>query len=188
MVGVDISQGMIDIARKKEEEQPLGITYEVADAQTLTPPALKYDLVTAFYLLNFARTEKELERMVRVISEQLADGQPFLAMITNVCGDQSTYNNQKHRKYAFIREADFSKGQLENGDIVKYTHFNQKDGTSFSYDTYYLSPRTYEVIFKQAGFVNYRWVPLESDPNVEEREFYDGFVHYPPAIGILASK
>lgn len=72
--GVDISQAMIDIARAKEEEHPLGISYEVADAQAMHPPAAKYDMVTAFYLLNFARSREELERMVQVIGEQLVDG------------------------------------------------------------------------------------------------------------------
>jgi len=87
---------MIDIARAKEQAQPLGITYQVADAQSLTPSTKKYDIVTAFYLLNFAQTSEELKRMVNVIGEQLADGQTFFGVITNVCGDASKYNNSKH--------------------------------------------------------------------------------------------
>ena len=179
---------MIDIARGKEQERPLGITYQVADAQMLSPPEAKYDVVTAFYLLNFAQTSEELERMVRVIGEQLADGQHFYGTITNVCGDPTTYNNDKHRKYAFKREANFDAGPLQNGVEVKYTHFNDKEGTSFSYVTYYLSPETYEEAFRKAGFAHVKWVPMESDPNVEDRSFYDDFVQHAPAIGIIASK
>lgn len=179
---------MIDIARAKEQAQPLGITYQVADAQSLTRPANKYDIVTAFYLLNFAQTSEELKRMVNVIGEQLADGQTFFGVITNVCGDANTYNNSKHRKYAFMREINIDHGKLNDGAIVKYTHFNDKDGTSFSYNTYYLSPKTYERAFKEAGFNNFKWIPMESNPNVEDRAFYDDFIKYAPAIGLIASK
>ncbi|CAF1425612.1 unnamed protein product [Adineta ricciae] len=188
VVGVDISQAMIDIARAKEQAQPLGIIYEVADVQSLSSPAVKYDVITAFYLLNFARTNEELKRMVTATSNNLADGQTFFAIITNVCGDESTYNNEKHRKYAFMREAKLKNGFLSDGDEVKYTHFNDRDKTSFSYITYYLSPKTYEQVFKEAGFKTFQWVPFESDPKVEDRAFYDDFVQYAPAIGIIASK
>lgn len=188
VVGVDISQGMIDIARAKEQAEPLGITYEVADVQVLTVRDKKYDIVTAFYLLNFARTRDELKRMVTVANEQLVDGQTFFAVITNVCGDASTYNTNKHRKYAFIREANLINGELSDGAEVKYTHFNDKDGSSFSYVTYYLSSETYEQVFKEAGFKTFKWVPMESDPKIQERQFYDDFVQYAPAIGIIASK
>ncbi|CAF1238605.1 unnamed protein product [Adineta ricciae] len=188
IAGVDISQGMIDIARAKEAENPLGITYQVADAQDLPSPAEKYDIVTAFYLLNFARTSDELKRMVQAIDKQLADKQPFFATITNICGDASTYNTDRHRKYAFIREAALENGRLSDGAEVKYTQFNAADGTSFSYITYYLSKETYERVFKEVGFTHFQWVPMESCPTVEDRAFYDDFIQYPPAIGIIASK
>ncbi|CAF1308712.1 unnamed protein product [Adineta ricciae] len=169
IAGVDISQGMIDIARAKEAENPLGITYQVADAQDLPSPAEKYDIVTAFYLLNFARTSDELKRMVQAIDKQLADKQPFFATITNICGDAKN-------------------GRLSDGAEVKYTQFNAADGTSFSYITYYLSKETYERVFKEVGFTHFQWVPMESCPTVEDRAFYDDFIQYPPAIGIIASK
>ena len=188
VVGVDISQAMIDIARAKEEIQPLALTYQVADAQLLSPPVKKYDVVTAFYLLNFAQTREELKRMANVISEQLADKQTFFGIVTNVCGDASTYNNDKHRKYAFMREANLVNGSLGEGAEVKYTHFNDKDGSSFSYITYYLPPETYEEVFKTVGFEYFKWIPMESNPQVEDKAFYDDFVKYAPAIGIVASK
>jgi hypothetical protein len=188
IVGVDISQAMIDIARAKEQAQPLGITYQVTDAQCLTSPVKKYDVVTAFYLLNYAQTRDELKRMVKMISEQLAEGQTFFGVITNICGDASTYNTEKHRKYAFMREANVVNGSLSDGAEVKYTHFNDKDGSSFSYVTYYLSPEIYEEVFKEVGFTKFKWVPFESDPKVEDRAFYDDFVKYAPAVGLVASK
>nr|ACD54775.1 putative methylase-like protein [Adineta vaga] len=188
VVGIDISQGMIDIARAKEDAEPLGIIYQVADAQQLPPPIQKYDIVTAFYLLNFARTSDELKRMVEIIDEQLADKQSFFGVITNVCGEANTYNNDKHRKYSFIREANLENGQLSDGAEVKYTHFNTKDNSSFSYITYYLSKETYERVFKEVGFTNFKWIPMESCPTVEDRAFYDDFIQYAPAIGIIASK
>src|SRR5271168_4896129 len=58
VLGVDISERMIDLAREQEARQPLGIEYRVEDAKTLGGEAghADFDLVVAVWLLVYART------------------------------------------------------------------------------------------------------------------------------------
>ena len=64
VTGVDISQAMIDLAEAAERAEPLGCRYVREDAAAFTPPA-PVDIVTAVYLLNYARTREELDRFCR---------------------------------------------------------------------------------------------------------------------------
>src|SRR5262249_6468792 len=64
VVGVDLSAGMIDLARRQEADEPLGIAYRVGDARQLQWEE-RFDLVVAGYLLNYAATREELLAMCR---------------------------------------------------------------------------------------------------------------------------
>ncbi|WP_158839413.1 class I SAM-dependent methyltransferase [Saccharothrix deserti] len=79
VVGVDLSPVMVDLARKTEDEQPLGITYHVGDAVDL-PTLGKFDLVSAVWLLNYATTKDELTAMLRGIHRNLVPGGRFVAV------------------------------------------------------------------------------------------------------------
>ena len=70
VAGVDLSQGMIDLARSQEESQRLGIEYVVGDARAL-PDSAEYDLVVSAYLLNYARDREELRSMCSGIARSL---------------------------------------------------------------------------------------------------------------------
>ncbi|CAF4216375.1 unnamed protein product, partial [Rotaria magnacalcarata] len=72
ILGVDISSEMIKLANDIEYQEPKGIEYQVADAKQLKPPETLFDLVTAFYLLCYARTRDELLEMAGSIHTQLA--------------------------------------------------------------------------------------------------------------------
>ena len=55
LTGVDMSAGMIDRAVAREEQEPLGIRYLVADARDLSVlESARYDLVLAVFLLMLA--------------------------------------------------------------------------------------------------------------------------------------
>ena len=51
VVGVDLSEGMIELARQQESAHPLGIKYLLGDARNLRLPE-QFDLAIAAYLLN----------------------------------------------------------------------------------------------------------------------------------------
>src|SRR5260370_18912043 len=60
VTGVDLSEGMIELARKQETEHRQGSEYLVGDARELAPID-KYDLVVAAYLLNYAHSQHDLQ-------------------------------------------------------------------------------------------------------------------------------
>lgn len=82
VVGVDAASAMIAQARRIEEQEPLGITYDVHDATTL-PPLGEFELVTAVWLLGYAEDEVALDRMVANLTANLAAGARLVALVPN---------------------------------------------------------------------------------------------------------
>ena len=66
--GVDISQGMIQLAQESEAQNPLGIVYHIQDVLHLKLNK-KFDLITASYLLNYAPNFETLHQFAKVIAE-----------------------------------------------------------------------------------------------------------------------
>ena len=59
VTGVDLSEGMIALARANEAQHQLGIEYVVGDGRALDV-GTEYDLAVAAYLLNYAQDRAEL--------------------------------------------------------------------------------------------------------------------------------
>lgn len=70
VVGIDLSERMIELARAQEAEHRLGIDYAVGDGRELTQGE-EYDLAVAAYLLNYARDRHELGAMCNSIARCL---------------------------------------------------------------------------------------------------------------------
>ena len=69
VVGVDISEKMIKLARQKEKS-PLGIEYMVHDVRDL-PTIGAFDIATAAFLLHYSRTKAQIGKMCEAISRNL---------------------------------------------------------------------------------------------------------------------
>jgi len=82
VVGVDISAQMIALARQREDAEPMGIEYRVADAATLGKIG-SFDRVSAAYLLHYAESREQLLQMMQTVYDKLEPGQPFVASIAN---------------------------------------------------------------------------------------------------------
>jgi toxoflavin synthase len=98
VTGVDLSQGMIDLAQRQEGQHQLGVEYAVADARELseTDP---FDLAVAAYLLNYARTRDELQSICDGIARSLKPGGRF---VTVNCNPALTFPTApSYRKYGF---------------------------------------------------------------------------------------
>jgi ubiquinone/menaquinone biosynthesis C-methylase UbiE len=53
MIGIELSQKMVDAANAAEREAPLGIKYRQGDVRKLELDSDKYDLVTAVFVFNY---------------------------------------------------------------------------------------------------------------------------------------
>lgn len=181
VVGVDISAEMISLAQQNEFEMPTGCEYLVKDVAEL-PYIDSFDMVVAMYLLNYAKSKKELVAFCEAAAQQLESGGRFIGFNDNVANDPGKYRT--YRKYGFTKQC--ANNRLE-GDPIRYTFYNM-DGTNFQFNNYYLSPDTYKAAFTEAGFVDFQWVKPYLLPAQKDNGFWDAFLEHPPIIGFKARK
>src|SRR5687768_17659429 len=79
VVGVDISEEMLNLAINEETQHPLGIEYIQKPVQDLGKIG-EFDLVTASLLLHYASTKDQLLQMCQTASNNLKSGERFLAV------------------------------------------------------------------------------------------------------------
>jgi len=90
VVGLDVSERMIDLARQSERAEPLGIRYATADAVTANLGDASVDLVVAVFLFNYLRVEQMHQTMANV-HRMLRPGGSFVFAVP-------------HPAFAFMRE------------------------------------------------------------------------------------
>jgi 2-polyprenyl-3-methyl-5-hydroxy-6-metoxy-1,4-benzoquinol methylase len=115
VVGVDVSQPMIDLARAEETKSSLGIEYVIQDATQLNLP-ICFDLVVAAYLLNHARAGEELLAMCYAVSGSLKPGCRFVAVNNNAEQPVELFPSMK--KYGFIKNV---AGKFQQGTPIMVT-------------------------------------------------------------------
>ena len=120
VVGFDISEKMINLARDEEAREPLGIDYHVADAAVVVPQQ-DFDIAVAAYLLVYARDRDQLARMCRGVACRVKPGGRFVTITTN----PNLYAFEQvpdYRKYGFqITLAD----QAVDGAPIELTAFSR---------------------------------------------------------------
>lgn len=157
VTGVDLSQGMIELAQQQEAVHQQGIAYIVGDAREL-PVAEEYDLAVAAYLLNYARTREELQSMCDGIARALKPGGRFVTV--NSSPAFHFPDSPSFRQYGFETTAN---GDWQEGTPITWT-FHLEDGP-FDIENYYLSVPTHEAAFRQAGFSEVRWHSPQLSPD-----------------------
>ncbi|MBE9250536.1 class I SAM-dependent methyltransferase [Dolichospermum sp. LEGE 00240] len=182
VVGVDISQKIIELAREEETRKFQNIEYILGDVLELGEIG-SFDLVVASYLLNYARSPEELLKMCESIFANLKPGGRFVTINNNP--SQAPISYLKTEKYGFIKSID---SPLIEGTPIKYTFINNH---KFTFDNYYLSIPTHEWAFQSVGFKEVRWQsPIVSPDGIKEfgQEFWQDFLDSVPIIGIECFK
>jgi ubiquinone/menaquinone biosynthesis C-methylase UbiE len=181
--GVDLSPGMIELAKAQEAKHRLGIEYFVADARTL-PFVESFDLAVAAYLLNYATNADELLAMCQGIARALKPGGRF---VTVNCNPTLAFPSAPHyRPYGFETS---TVGEWKEGAPITWT-FYLSDGP-FSIENYHLSVATHETALKAAGFRDVRWhTPRISPAGLEANsmDFWQPFLNKPPITFIECVK
>jgi ubiquinone/menaquinone biosynthesis C-methylase UbiE len=175
VTGVDLSQGMIDLARRQEAQQQLGITYLLGDACKLAFAA-EYDLVVAAYLLNYAHNREELRAMCAGIARSLKPGGRFVTVNSNPALHYPMAPS--YRPYGFETQA--ARPYVEGAPIT-WTFF--LPDRSFSIENYYLDMAVHEESLRAAGFREVRWYPPRVSSEGESlygAEFWKDFLEIPP--------
>jgi len=183
VLGVDLSQRMIELARDQEAHDRMGIDYVVGDARELTLGA-EYDLAIAAYLLNYARDRAELTAMCNGIAGCLKPGGRFVTVNSSPALDFRVAPS--YRKYGFdMRVA----GNFGEGSPVTWTFF--LEDSSFEIENYFLNVQTHEEALRSAGFREIRWHMPRLSPEGEAeygQNFWASFLTHSPIIFIECFK
>ncbi|WP_436499877.1 class I SAM-dependent methyltransferase [Actinokineospora sp. HUAS TT18] len=178
VVGVDVSEGMLDFARKQEAAAPLGVEYITEDVASL-PRVGEFDLVTAFALLHYAPSSDALLAMMRSVHDNLRPGGRFTASNMNVVSPEDWVDAKRWSDRA-LRFAPFN-GPLYDGLVVPSSlNWNQ---VSIPMELYYYSRHTYEDGLRAAGFRHIRWHRPVLPPEFEaERPHWQLYLDNPPIL------
>ena len=184
VVGVDISEQMIGLARQQEEAQPLGIEYRVADAAMLGEIG-RFDRVTASYFLHYAQNRPQLLQMVRTVYDNLAPGQHFVGSNANPLQPPQPTIDQ--RKYGL--RYDLVDAPLRDGSKLHATLFLGEHTVEF--DFYWLPWEAYEEAFRTVGFRSWKIEPYLIPPGSEQKYgegFWDDYIAVPSVVHIICQK
>lgn len=176
VVGVDLSQGMIELARAEENARPLGIDYVTGAAQDLALDE-RFDVVFAAYLLNYAKSLDELTAFGAAVSRHLAPDGRFVGINNNPAHAPESY--AATRPFGFVKSL-APGARLENGTAITYTF--QQEGHAFSFDNFYLDADAHAPALARAGLDDFRWHPLQVAPEADQSLDWDGFRKAAPVL------
>lgn len=183
VVGVDISENMVEFARIDEKKNPVGIEYIVCDVTNLGQIG-KFDIVSAAFLFNYASSKEILLTMCQTAYNNLKDNGKLVSCI-NATPLYPPKNNDNIRKYGYSIK---SHSPLREGDSVEYSFFTDKH--SFRIVNYHWSKETYEWALHKSGFAEITWqTPSVSQEGIEKYgvEFWQDFLKQPNFICIKCS-
>ena len=183
VTGVDISPAMIALAEAQERAEPIGCRYVCADAAAFKPP-VPVDVVTAIYLLNYARTAEEVARFSRACSRALRPGGLLVGFNDNVRNPPSP-DDVSLARHGLERTC--ARHPPREGDAIRYRLTNHDD-QSFEFENYYLKPATYETALRDAGFNDFRWVDAMLDPTEKDDPVWDDFIAQAPLTAFCATR
>ena len=144
VVGIDISEEMIGLARRQEAREPLGIEYRVEDARA-TESAQQFDISISNWLLVYAHNREELGVMCRGLANRIKPGGRFVTLTVN----PDLYSMQAHppdyRKYGF--QVRLHESVYEGAPLVWTIHL---DDSSIEIENYFMPIAAHEFPFHTA--------------------------------------
>lgn len=173
VVGIDISERMIELAREQETRHPLGVEYRVEDARSVAEHP-DFDLVVGAWLLVYAQTRAELVQMCTGLASRLKPGGRLVTIVNNpeVYGFDPLPD---YRKYGF--ELSLSSHAVE-GAPTKIRLLLQD--STLELENYYMPIPAYESAFAQTGFTNFAvHTPEVAIVPDDEPHFWEDFLKHP---------
>jgi len=177
VIGVDLSKGMIDLAKKQEHLDPLQIEYLVGDARDVKMER-SCDLVFAAYLLNYSQNYEQLLAMCQAVAASLKPGGRFVTVNNNP--DDPPGNFLLGLQYGFSKRL---VGPLVEGAEIVY-RFDLAE-KSIEVTNYYLGLETMKRALGAAGLGQIRsHSPQVSEDGVQKfgHEHWQPFLETPPVI------
>lgn len=191
VVGVDVSQSMLDAARKVTAEDPQIpdglVKYELGDVfkplELVNCPEASRDLITGAWCLNYAGDQDMMDQAWRNIAKYLRPGGRFVGVIPN---HHKPWLQEDENYFGFsYRKLD----QVKDGHVCRLTLHAKEQPVVFN--AYILNSSVFETGAKNAGLVNV----TVSGPTVlpefegnETQEYWVGFLARPLFKVMVATK
>ncbi|WP_437669164.1 class I SAM-dependent DNA methyltransferase [Sorangium sp. So ce131] len=183
VVGLDISEGMLEAARCEEGKSPLGVEYvqrDLIDAGAVGP----FDIVTACFVLPHAASPEQLFAMCKGVSEALSPGGRFVALQPN---DGFAVNDPEfYRAYGLRASVE---GRLE--DAAPMTVNVSSGDIEITILTQYWTRAGYEAALRRAGLVDIQWRSPEVSPEgiaAHGEQFWSNYRARPYAMLLECTK
>ena len=152
VLGVDISQEMLDVAIKNETDKPEGNQYILGDASVKTLyPGAPFEIIAAAFLLHYASTRKILEDFVENISLNLKKGGSFVTI--NLSPDHPLIAHQKDVSHS----SKWLGLPWQNGSPMEVTLWSTDDKEICKFMDYYWTKKAYEEVFTKFGLKIVEW-------------------------------
>jgi ubiquinone/menaquinone biosynthesis C-methylase UbiE len=150
VVGVDVSSGMIEVARAIERERPLGVKYYVYDVAVM-PVLDAFDVIIAAHVLHYSDSRHMLAGMCERLCANLVSGGRLLAFVGNsMCDAKSA------EAYGFVIRGP---AHPHDGDVFTISILTTPPATA---QAYYWSSRTLAEVLESSGFTDVTWETLTS--------------------------
>lgn len=177
VLGVDISEDMVRVARAHEADNPLGVEYVVGDVAALGDLG-QFDCAVGVYLLGYASSRAAIVQMGQGIARNLKPGARF---ITYFVSPDLARTPGYYRRYGidFFVEED-----IRDGDLM-YFSLLLGDTVTPKLSNYYWQLDTVAGAFTEAGFTDIRWVRPELSEQGRARygsEFWEDYLRHLPGI------
>ncbi|WP_309400985.1 class I SAM-dependent methyltransferase [Cerasicoccus maritimus] len=151
VLGLDLSSEMVELAKRREAENPLGIHYQTADCSQLEAME-PVPLVIACWLLNNAPDEGVLRAMLVSARRQLSPGGRFVGVTFNWNYQREYYDFHKYGLVITEQDGGSPRRRIVGEFITKVP--------TPAVEVYQWNQSTYETLFREAGFTALEWRPF----------------------------
>lgn len=179
VVAMDISPDMLERARVKKAEVPVPIEYRLGDVADLKGLE-RFDVVTAAYLLHYAKDRAHLEGMTRAIAASLAPGGRFVTLVPNPAYDAegpaaTKYGMTVHMPKEPIEGMTlYATVELTPPVVLEYRYFTKA---------------AYEAVLRDVGFVDIQWtLPTCTEAGLARfgADYWTDYLEHPHAVILSA--
>ena len=187
VVGVDLSQPMIDVAQKANQELGIkNIEYHVVDCQKMINYGL-FDVAFSSYFLIYAQNEEMLRNFVKSMYGSLKNGGECCGVTNNYDLDKSAFEKLYKYGYEII-----AKDEPKDGDLhVRrfYADGVRNSECLFEARSFHMGMATVERVFQQCGFKDFKWSFFTLADNYGNlQQHFEDYFKNKPAVMYSAQK
>lgn len=183
VMGVDLSEKMIDIAKRKEAREGLGISYACKDLTQLDLPGQRFDVVICSFVLSLAGSTATLLKMFKSIFAHLKPGGRLHVADDNLELPPEMFHIAK--QYHFTKRVEG--GVLREGAAIRYEL--ETAAGLVEIEANYIPRTTWEQCLRATGFSHWDWRPLQISPDGMREcgeDYWRDYLRGPISINLVA--